>query len=248
MRTAAVLLITVCFAVIVSSSRNEEWVEVGIPTADTEVSFLLSLKMKNLHVLDRLTTSLTTPGSPSFRKWKSMQELNEITRPDQQETKKLLDWLSLRNLKGKHFGNFIRVTGPIRDIEESFDVAYLTFGNTWDTRSPNIHRSLTRPSIPAPFIGFIEIISGISDFPVPSKKNKVTTREISEDDDPKLYYMVPQTLYNQYQVPNVTAVASSPKSSQGVAEFGPKYGIVPSDLTVCTLSFPAVIKNFYRRL
>ena len=235
MTRGAFVFVLLLFSLVSASLEYEsEWEDMGRTDTESEieVSFLLSLKMKNLAMLDHLTELLTTPGSPMFRKWKTMQELNEITRPDEQKTRELLSWLVEQNLKVKAFGNFIRVLGKTRDVETAFKVEYRSFRNNLDSNYPEIYRSLIRATIPAPFTSFIEIISGISEFPVPTRTNRAKVQKIIESDDVKFYYTVPQTLYNQYGMPNVSAVASSPKSSQGVAEFGKQYGIIPNDLTV----------------
>lgn len=225
------LLFAILFFRIISCLEYplNEWKQVERSAGDEEVNFTLALKLNNLDVLDELTIRLTTPGSSEFRQWKTIHELNEITKPDPTGVSNILSWLKVNHLKGIHYGDFITVSGSVVDVEYAFKVEYYKFINIIHTFQPiTIHRSIHHPIIPEKFRDIIVFITGVSNFPYPTKKtsNRKKTIDSSVDD----YYIVPQTLREQYSVP-ANYTATNPKSSQGVVEFGTFAGISQSDLS-----------------
>ena len=205
---------------------EREWEQVGRSGEEEELSFTLSLQMEHLDVLDDLAARLTTPGSPEFRQWKTMEQLNEITKPDVERTQQLLQWLSRSNLAAESFGDFVKVSGAVSDIESAFLTEFFTYRNILRRGAPTIHRSIVHPTIPVEFRGFVLFITGISNFPYPSKplyKRNAAAKGVDS------YYIVPQTLRNQYSVPPTT-VATNVQSSQGVVEFGTVAGVSIPDL------------------
>lgn len=222
------LLVAVLFVVGIAAALEypwTEWEKVEKSPASQTLSFTLALKLENLDVLDDLTVRLTTPGSPEFRQWKTMEELNKITQPDVRGVRRLLRWLKTHNLAGEDFSDFIKVTGTVADIEAAFNAEIYAYKNLLRKASPVvIHRSSVHPEIPSQFEGLVVFITGLSNFPYPSRPHFSRVADSVDN-----YYVVPQTLRNQYSVPS-SYVASSPKSSQGLVEFGTQAGVSIPDL------------------
>lgn len=204
-----------------------EWELVGEAPAHVKVEFTLALKLENLDVLDDLTERLTTPGSPEFRQWKTIEELNEITKPNQEKVNAVLSWLERNNLEGKNYGDFIKVYGAVEDVEIAFHAKYNAYKNILRKISQVIiYRSSVHPTIPVEFRDIIVFITNVSNFPYPSRP-----RYAKVDDSVDSYYVIPDTLRAQYSVPS-TYKATNSKSSQGVAEFAAFAGISETDLQV----------------
>ena len=224
------LLVAVLFVVGIAAALEypwNEWEKVEKSPASQTLSFTLALKLENLDVLDELTVRLTTPGSPEFRQWKTMEELNKITQPDVRGVQRLLRWLRTHNLAGEDFSDFIKVTGTVADIEAAFNAEIYAYKNLLrKASSVIIHRSATHPEIPRQFEGLVVFVTGLSNFPYPSRPHYKRVADSVDN-----YYVVPQTLRGQYSVPPAY-VASNYLSSQGLVEFGTQAGVSIDDLQV----------------
>ena len=220
----------VLFAVA-SEYPEGEWLMIERSLGEKIVTGTLALKLRNLDALDELAERLTTPGSPDFRDWRSMEELNEITRPSAVEVRRLLHWLSSFGLEAKDFSDFVSVKGPIAKLEAAFHVKYHAFQHV--SRKVTIHRAVSNPVIPKEFHNIVNFITGIANLPYPSSYLAGGSKNPVDD-----YYVVPETLRAQYGVPT-DYVATNPSSSQGVAGFGPFTGISFPDLKVRKLLPPS---------
>merc|ERR1712137_157368 len=222
------LLVAVLFVVGIAAALEypwTEWEKVEKSPASQTLSFTLALKLENLDVLDELTVRLTTPGSPEFRQWKTMEELNKITQPDVRGVQRLLRWLRTHNLAGEDFSDFVKVTGTVADIEAAFNAEIYAYKNLLrKASSVIIHRSATHPEIPRQFEGLVVFVTGLSNFPYPSRPHYKRVADSVDN-----YYVVPQTLRGQYSVP-ADYVASNYLSSQGLVEFGTQAGVSIDDL------------------
>src|SRR3990167_2725686 len=226
--TLSVVCALVCVAL--AAFPESEWRQAERADVDLTTSFTLALKLNNLDALDALAARISTPGSAEFRQWKTMEELNEITKPDVAKVLRLKFWLGLHSLKAADYGDFIKVTGKIRDVEAAFDTEYYVFENIIYTGDVTIVRSIRHPVIPEQFRELVVFITGVSNFPYPAEKRLERVR-VNRADDVGSYYVVPQTLRAQYAVPS-TYSATNSNSSQGVVEFGARAGISIPDLQV----------------
>jgi len=221
MGTAVVLSLFLC-ALVVAEFPWTEWTEIGRTSPDAEVKFTMALKLENLDVLNELSERLSTPGSPEYRQWKTIEELNEITRPNPARVAELLSYLRQFGLTGLDYSDFIEVHGRAADVEKAFSAEYHEYQYTYlDTLV--IHRSSVHPTIPVQFRDLVMFITGCSNFPHPRRAAPKRIADVGS------YYMVPQTLQAQYSVDS-SYVASNPNTTQGVVEFAPIAGVSSTDL------------------
>jgi subtilase family serine protease len=219
------VLLVALVAVAVSEYPLGEWEMIERSPAGQSVTFTLALKLRNLDVLNELAERLTTPGSPEFRNWRTMEELNEITRPSTTQVRRLLRWLTASGLQTEDHCDFIAVKGSVAEVEAAFQVEFFEFQHVSRRDYQSIHRAVAHPIIPEAFHNLVSFATGITNLPYPSRPLRSRSENVDK------YYVVPQTLRAQYGVPS-DYVASNPASSQGLVEFGGSAGVSIPDLQV----------------
>lgn len=94
------------------------------------------------------------------------------------------------------------------------------------TTKAQIVRQLSGFTIDASVKPYIELVSGLTDFPYVQQEKK---RNPVGTPDATYGFVIPQTIRNVYNIPNGTVV-KNPKNTQGVIEFSPVGGPYFSDL------------------
>jgi subtilase family serine protease len=223
---AVVVLLVLHTIVVLGHYPLSDWHQLDRALPQQSFSFTLALKLENLDFLKELHYQLTTPGSPQYRQWKSVHELNAITQPNSQRVKQLVNWLLQNKLSPEDFGDFIKVSGMVQDVEQAFYVQIYDFQHKVHPQRI-IQRATTAPTLPIEFSNIVEFHLGISNFPLESKNAK----SLKPERDVGMYYMIPRTLQEQYGVP-YNYVATNPKSSQAIVGYGGNDGVSTEDLQV----------------
>ena len=209
----------VCSCFRIDSYPLNEWKQIERSIPEETIEFTISMKVENLEALNELTEKLTNIYSSQYRQWKTMAELNEIAHPNLEEKEKLKQHLENHYFEVEDLGDFLKIKGRVDNTEELFNVSLFKFQNIFFD-DVSINRCLETPIFPKPFQSLISFVTGIANFPHPTKsKSKINVTSDTSD-----LYVVPTTLRDQYGV-SYYMVANNSKSSQGVVEFSSKIGV-----------------------
>eukprot|EP01095_Lingulamoeba_sp_RSL-Kostka_P014296 TRINITY_DN618_c9_g1_i1.p1 TRINITY_DN618_c9_g1~~TRINITY_DN618_c9_g1_i1.p1 ORF type:complete len:625 (-),score=247.63 TRINITY_DN618_c9_g1_i1:139-1980(-) len=214
--------------VLVRSRHNIplEWNKNERVEVDRNVEFTIALRQRNLDQLNAVYEDVTNPHSRNYRKWLTIEEVQQIVAPPVSEVKPVMKWLAEANIQFKLYGDFIKCSGAAADVEALFETElyYYThkigFGET-------VVRQFGSSFIPAELDDIIDMVTGLSEFvPAAAKLSRRAPRQTLDTLD---YYVVPQTIRELYNV-SESLTATNPKSSQAVVEFGKRSGILFDDL------------------
>jgi len=200
-------------------SFPSEWKLVGFPASTDKFSFTLALKQQNLDVLDRTFWAVSTPGNPEYRNFLSREEILAIVSPsahDRTIVKNFLHSQGVMDIVDR--GDNIHCKSTVAVAEKLFKTSFYVFSH--ETKNVRIIRQMGEYSLPAYITKYVEMVSGVSEFPM-IKKRAPRTPNVADA------AVVPQTLSAVYNIP---ADASASNTSQGVIEFGAGEYFSPSSL------------------
>ena len=85
----------------------------------------LVLQHSNLKELERYVAEVSTPGSKSYGKHMTAEQVNQLTRPSTNTHNTVRRWLKMENLAGKtrtfQGGSAITIEAPVEEIERTFN-------------------------------------------------------------------------------------------------------------------------------
>eukprot|EP01124_Arcella_intermedia_P013339 TRINITY_DN19765_c0_g1_i1.p1 TRINITY_DN19765_c0_g1~~TRINITY_DN19765_c0_g1_i1.p1 ORF type:complete len:601 (+),score=123.18 TRINITY_DN19765_c0_g1_i1:44-1846(+) len=199
-----------------------------------QLSFFIALPQQNLALLEEIYWDRTNPDSPNYQQWMSVEDLNEITATPGHVVGAVKKWLVSSGVEDmKFFGDSIEVTASVSVLRELFSTDFFVFSNN---KGEKLIRQWGELSIPSELVGHIEMIVGLSSFPIPRSpyEKRINRRGIWDS----FTYVVPGSVYNIYQIPP----SSRANTSQGVIEwegqsfdttdldtFGQQMGVDPLD-------------------
>jgi len=191
---------------------------------DTIIEFTLALQQQNIEEFDALFERLTTPGSPEFRQWRTIQELTDMIAPPKEDQDYVLNYLRNHGCTGTSYGDVIVAEGPAHAVEEIFSTEFFEFRHV--AHSLTVHRGIHYPTIPEELSPIVIFVTGISTFPYerPQLHRKPIQAAMADSDK----WIVPQTLRAMYNLPSTPSTAKA--NSQAVVEFGLVAGISTDDL------------------
>lgn len=201
------------------------WVPLSRTEPTEQISFTLALRHQNLDEFNAVFERITTPGSPEFRQYRTIEELTNIIAPPQHEQERVLKYLHNRGCTAESFGDVIVAEGPAETVESIFKVEFHKFQHV--DLLVTIHRSSIYPTIPRVLSRTVTFVTGISTFPAerhPLQKNPIDAAMADTDK-----WIVPQTIRNLYNIP-ANATGTFKTNSMAVVEFGAVAGISQTDL------------------
>jgi tripeptidyl-peptidase-1 len=93
--------------------------------ADSEenVEMILALKQRNLDLLDDLFWSVSDPQSDKYGKYRTLDEVNELTSPTDDSVSRVLSFIKSTGGQVDYMtrnGDFIQVSMRVADVEKAF--------------------------------------------------------------------------------------------------------------------------------
>jgi len=240
---ASVVVLLVLFGLALAASyerRHEikrfspipqEWTRIASAPADSELSVHIFLFQRNLDKLNKVFEDVSTPGSPFYRKFLTIEKINSIVAAPVEEREMVKEWLSSYGVTEiADRGDSFKVKMTAQQAEGLFQTNFFVFANK--ERQIRVVRQAGQVSIPEQFKDIIQTVSGIADFPVPKKtlktKNPDTIVEDGAQDEDTLK-VVPYVIDNLYGIP--FTYTTYPNSSIGLIEFQDNNAFKATDLT-----------------
>lgn len=157
--------------------------------------------------------SISTPGSPDYRKFLKRDQIAEIVGRSKDEIDVVADFFRQNGVKveGVHpHRDWLFISATKTQIEKIFECELSSFGNTRTGMSKvGVKRGY---SVPSEISDLVNFIAGMNSF-------SFGHWQAIEDAAVTTAPVTPQTIYDNYQVP-VTGSHGSKLGSQAVVEFG----------------------------
>jgi tripeptidyl-peptidase-1 len=223
MKTLQLLCIVLCLGYFASAKILGErsptnfpmpW-QLGEKTLDSEsVTFIIALKQTNLDVLESTYWSVVTPGSPQYRNFMSPKEILDIVKPTVETVYSVYSWLMRNGVSRSQIEDnvdalIVRTSVGVASV--LFNTSFYTFHHPHSGKQ--IIRQMGEFSVPEMVEDHIELVSGLSEFPVPHysvKKSPLSRVTVA-----------PQSLFTLYKIPDGTKITGN--SSAGVIEWDNQY-------------------------
>jgi len=226
-------LVLLCVLALASSKvvftrrlAPEGWTKMGRAEPMDTTKIALALKQTNLDKLDRTFWAVSDPQSDEYQNFMSIKEIQDMVAPRPEHRHAVLRWLHESGVTKTHINDFsdcLEVTVTMAQAELMFSTQMFVYKHK---NGRIVRRSFGDYSIPDHLAHIIEMIEGISTFPVPHLGVKRPQRNASQPNG--MDAVVPQTLFSVYNMPAETS-GSALTTTQGVIEFeGESYS--PSDL------------------
>nr|BAK03025.1 predicted protein [Hordeum vulgare subsp. vulgare] len=166
------ILLFAAICSVVCGIQHPDWHKVDIsPDPEHIVKIGVALRQQNVDLLTETALSVSDPDSPSYGKYLSMDEITEIVSATPTTIKAVTNWLLDNKAISIDLVNnrdFIFAALPLSSLESMVNVKMHHFENIHDGRV--ITRSSQTYSIPSYLSEHIDLITGISSFPMESRR------------------------------------------------------------------------------
>ena len=131
----------------------------------------LVLQHSNLKELERYVAEVSTPGSKSYGKHMTAEQVNQLTRPSTNTHNTVRRWLKMENLAGKtrtfQGGSAITIEAPVEEIERTFNtkVDMVTDGKKVKFRAAEY-------TLPEGIVDHVVAVFGLHGLPLPQAQKK----------------------------------------------------------------------------
>jgi tripeptidyl-peptidase-1 len=202
------------------------WSMFGSADLSTELGFTIGLHTQNQAELEELFVKATDPASDDYLNYLSTSEINARFGANEEDVQTVISWLvangvNVDQIKPVH--GAIRVVTTAAVAQDLFSTQMKAFRHTKTGRT--VVRAWGKYSLPDEIHQLVEIVTGISSFPIPGKspfktpKADPTSDVIRSPDATEL--VVPQTVMGMYRIRAQTP--GSATVSQGVIEYEQQY-------------------------
>jgi len=185
----------------------------------------LVLQHSNLKELERYVAEVSTPGSKSYGKHMTAEQVNQLTRPSTNTHNTVRRWLKMENLAGKtrtfQGGSAITIEAPVEEIERTFNtkVDMVTDGKKVKFRAAEY-------TLPEGIVDHVVAVFGLHGLPLPQaqKKHNKTVKGSNG-----IVAVTPAVIGTTYNISGVKG-SGNQKNRQAVGEYqGENFN--PSDNT-----------------
>jgi len=200
------------------------WTRGPIARPDSVIEFTIALKQNNLEQLESTLYDVSDPDSSNYQNFMTIDEIKNIVNPSKDDHDYVLNFLVRNGIAHKSIlslGDALRVKTTVEIASKIFDCVFNEFKSE---AGKIIVRVWGKYSAPQEIAHHIDMVTGLSAFPIPHLRNHA--RATPSNDDPMV---VPQTIHLIYQIP-VEKPANATTTSQGVIEFDGQ-NFAPADLT-----------------
>jgi len=208
------------------------WMKTVPADKSQKLFFLIALKQRNLDVLEQSFWAISDPTSPEYRNFLTIDQIDSIVNPAESVVEEVVDWLTSNGVSDiEYWGDAIKVRATVEVCERVFSTQFHEFVHKESGKK--IVRQFGQFSVPHKVAEHIDLVSGLSEFPMPrfSVKRKSTQKRSVSQVQPAV---CPQSIQNYYAVGSASVSGSN--TSVGVIEFEDQY-FAPSDLSDFASSF-----------
>lgn len=205
---------------------NELTWKIGEPSNNEDViTFQIYLKQQNLDKLHEEFIKLTTPGSPEWRHWKTIEEVKAITAPPALDKFLVKRWLVSAGITEiEDFIDTYRVTATIESVSKLLETEFYEF--THISSGTIVNRQVNSYSVPSRIANKIQFITGVSEFPYATRKFSYTHSRYDPTNK-----VVPYVIDQLYDIPWEDKSEVTKDASVGVVEYEGDTSFSQSDLT-----------------
>ncbi|KAJ7090777.1 family S53 protease-like protein [Mycena belliarum] len=171
---AALAAVAVASAtMVVHESRAvapEGFVRQGAAAADEMLTLRVALAANNLAGLEEKLMSVSTPGSPDFRQWLSMDEVKAFMQPSQETVTAFNAFATANGLTPTVIspnGDWVAITLPVAQANKLFAAQFDVFAH------PRLAAPITRTlsvSLPAALAGHVDVVHPTTEFVLPGAR------------------------------------------------------------------------------
>lgn len=199
----------------------------GTADLSTELGFTIGLKTQNDAELDKLFVSATDPASDNYLDYLSTAEINARFGAKAEDVATVISWLvaaGVQEEKIKVVHGAVRVITTAAIAEDLFSTQMRAFKHQKTGRV--IVRAWGKYSLPDSIHSLVEMVTGISSFPIPGKSPFKTPKPSMSSPiaSPKAVteLVVPQTIMGMYSI-RAQNPGSATSASQSVIEYEGQY-------------------------
>jgi tripeptidyl-peptidase-1 len=228
---ASLLLLAVVASATISNERTvmynrkaipSQWKFAGLPLSTDTVRFALALKQRNLDLLEQRFWAISTPGSPLYREFMTREAVYDLIAPSKEDHDTVVAFLWSQGIKEiRSTRDGLMCTTTVEVAEKFFNTKFYVFTHAW--KKNRVVKQMGEFSIPVFLAQYIDLIEGVSNFPMYNKLKRTRAPTAPLVDAA----VVPATLDTIYNVP---AGTSANGANQGVIEFGAGEYYNPSSL------------------
>ncbi|KAF7300073.1 Family S53 protease-like protein [Mycena kentingensis (nom. inval.)] len=230
-------------------SAPEGFVSRGIAPPSEDITLRFALTPKDIVGLEDKLLSISTPGSPDFRKWLSAAEVKSFTQPSSETTAAFSAFAASNNLAftSSESGEWASITLPVAQANALFAADFQFFAlesssaEELETSTETITRTLSI-SLPAELVGHVDVIHPSTQFiaqprlqpPPEIFRRKLRKRvDASCDTTTTEGVITPKCLQDLYGIPAAPATHSAGKNRIVVTGFEEQW-MQETDLTAST--------------
>jgi len=197
---------------------------------------VLPFFQRNVDQFKAKVLEISNPQSPLYTHYMTREEVYDMIAPPIEDSERVANYFrsACEGIKIKNHRDMLRITAPVNCVETIFDIkmkAYKHVEN--DVRIIRKDVSLPNIKVPVEIKEDIELITGISVFPIPRLHKEVPrpgTKVITSEDrvDATYGFIIPQHVRDVYNIPAGTSVKNK-QTSQAAIEFLPVAAPLLSD-------------------
>jgi len=196
----------------------EGWTMLGRASAAKSVEFTIGLVQRNMDKLEKIATEVSDPSHPNYQKFMSIRQINDLTAPKKAHHDAVVSWLTANGvhrsaIKSMKFA--LDVKTSVKVAEKLFATQMHMFANQKD--GSVVVKQYGPYSVPKTVAKYIEIITGLSTFPIPHLR--AIRRKRGPNAPLDTVGIVAQSIWSLYNVPSNQQVGSAPQTSVGPIEF-----------------------------
>ncbi|KAJ7302279.1 family S53 protease-like protein [Mycena albidolilacea] len=194
------------------------FIRLGPASASKEITLRVALTANNITGLQDKLLSISTPGSPDFRQWLSMDEVKAFVQPSQETLAAFTAFTSANNLTSAEIapnGDWVSMTLPVAHANTLFGAQFDEFthpglGNTTILRTLSV-------SLPAELVGHVDVLhpttafAGLSQLRLAGSSPTIARRatpDASCDTTVSSGVITPACLEALYGIPTTPATSS----------------------------------------
>jgi subtilase family serine protease len=144
------------------------FVKIGVPDQNLMHTVTFAVRQNNLDYLRNQLSERSTPGSPMFQQWFSLDEVRSLTM-NNEATNKVLEWLLQRGAKitwSSKYGEYIRASAPISVWESAMSTKFFTFHDSQShPMGPRIVHRAEQYSLPEELAAHVHAVFGTCQSP-----------------------------------------------------------------------------------
>eukprot|EP00029_Vermamoeba_vermiformis_P010654 TRINITY_DN5658_c0_g1_i1.p1 TRINITY_DN5658_c0_g1~~TRINITY_DN5658_c0_g1_i1.p1 ORF type:complete len:720 (-),score=191.89 TRINITY_DN5658_c0_g1_i1:67-2226(-) len=164
--TVTIVALLVVLAGLATATKMGVWMMSREAVSEHEtMRVTIHLKQRNLDQLDRVFNAVTDPDSPEYGKYLTMDQVTSIVAPLTEALNTVTAWLKANGAERIDVVNnkdVIKAYLPKKHVERAFNVQIKRF----DAHGKTIFRSLEKHVTPAEISHHVDLIQGISDYPL----------------------------------------------------------------------------------